>query len=530
MSFTLRLSSDVLSVEAGATVPLTIEVANRSEEPDRYEIEIEGLDPEWTAIPVPAFGVAPLEEQSEKVFFKPPRVSESLAGDYPFVVKVRSLSSGESRAVQGALQIKPYHHLSMELSPKRGSVTPFRKQAEFQAALMNLGNTEHTLQLVGNDVDDACAFEFEQEQVTLAPGQQRTVSVIVSSTSNRVLASSRLFAFTIVSRSIESSSVMCSAQAQLEQRPLLSPLGAIFFVFVATLIALWVLLLPKAPSVDSLTLDRPTVLTGEPVTIRWSASNAKFVRISVGGTPLIDHGSLTGQTVFTPTQTGTVLVEAVAVRDNRQSVPVSAEMRVGAPVVVPDPVILTFRTAAKTVNLGEPFVIEYKLGPSVVKAYLAPTGEELNLKVGSRELIANQPGKREYTLVAENANGKTARKSLTLDVVEASQAKFVVFDADPKVVDPAVGRVTVTWQFTNAVRAEMSDGTQKIQVEATEGRRDFLIDRDTTFTLTGYDAEGLTTTRSITVTVAEPPPPDTGGTGTTGGVGGTAGSTAGGQL
>ncbi|MCB8932489.1 MAG: hypothetical protein M9921_04825 [Fimbriimonadaceae bacterium] len=529
MSFTLRLSSDVLSVEAGATVPLSIEVANRSEEADRYEIEIEGLDPEWTAVPVPAFGVGSLEEQSEKVFFKPPRVSESLSGDYPFVVKVRSLSSGESRTVQGVLQIKPYHHLSMELSPKRGSITPFRKQTEFQAALMNLGNTEHTLQLVGNDVDDACAFEFEQEQVTLAPGQQRTVSVVLSSTSNRVLASSRLFGFTIVARSIESSSVMCSAQAQLEQRPLLSPLGAIFFVFVATLIALWVLLLPKAPSVDSLTLDRPSVLTGEPVTIRWSASNAKYVRISVAGTALIDHGSLAGQTVYTPTAPGTVLVEAVALRDNRQSAPVSAELQVGEPAVVPDPEILTFKTSASTVNLGEPFVIEYKVSPSVVKAYLAPTGEELNLKVGSRELIATLPGEREYTLVAENANGKTARKSLKLNVVEASQAKFVVFDVDPKVVDPAVGRVTVTWQFSNAVRAELSDGTQKMVVEASEGRRDYLIDKETTFTLTGYDAQGLTTTRSITVKMLEPPPPDTGSVSTTGGTGGT-GSTTGGRL
>lgn len=527
MSFTLRLSSDVLSVEAGATVPLTIEVANRSEEADRYEIEIEGLDPEWTAVPVPAFGVGPLEEQSEKVFFKPPRVSESLSGDYPFVAKVRSLSSGESRTVQGVLQIKPYHHLSMELTPKRGAVTPFRRQTEFQAALMNLGNTEHTLQLVGNDVDDACAFEFEQEQVTLAPGQQRTVSVVVSATSNRVMSSSRLFGFTIVARSIESSSVMCSAQAQLEQRPLLSPLGAIFFAFVATLVALWVLLLPKPPSVDSLTLDRPSVVKGEPVTIRWSASNAKYVRISVAGAALIDHGSLSGQTVFTPDETGTVLVEAVAMRDNRQSSPVNVELQVGEPEVVPDPEILTFKTSSSTVDLGSPFVIEYKLSPSVVKAYLAPTGEELNLKAGSRELIATLPGEREYTLVAENANGKTARKSIKLNVVEASQAKFVVFDVDPKVVDPAVGRVTVTWQFSNAVRAELSDGTQKILVEATEGRRDFLIDKETTFTLTGYDAEGLTTTRSITVKLQEPPPVDTGST--TGGAGATAGSTTGGR-
>lgn len=507
MSFTLRLSTDVLSVEAGATVPLTLEVANRADEADRYEVELEGLDPEWTAIPVPSFGIEPLEEHAEKVFFKPPRVSESLAGDYPFLVKVRSLQSGESRTAQGVLQIKPYHHLSMELSPKRGQVTPFRRECDVQATLMNLGNTEHTLQLYGTDVEDGVAFEFEQEQVTLSPGQQRAVGVIVSASSRKLLATTQLHGYTVSARSVTTPAVMCSAQAQLEQRPLMSPLGAVVFTAIALLVALWIMLLPKAPSLDSLTLDKPILTIGESVTIRWSASNAKYVRISVGGSTIVDHGSLSGEQVFTPTAPGTVLVEASAVRDSKQSSPVSVQLTVNTPEVVPDPVILTFRTAAKEVNLGEPFMIEYKLSPSVVKAYLAPTGEELNLNVGSRELTASLAGEREYTLVAENAKGAAVRKSLKITVVDASNAKFVVFDATPKVVDPALGRVTIAWQLTNAVRAELSYGVEKRVVDATSGQLDVLISADTTFTLTAFDEAGRTTNRAVTVKLAPPPDP-----------------------
>ncbi len=505
MSFTLRLSTDVLSVEAGATVPLTITVANRADEADRYELELEGLDPEWTAVPVPSFGVDALEEHAEKLFFKPPRVSESLAGDYPFLVKVRSLNSGESHTAQGVLQIKPYQHLSMELSPKRGQVTPFRRECDVQAVLMNLGNTEHTLQLYGTDVEDGCAFEFEQEQVTLSPGQQRAVGILVSASSHKLLATTQLHGYTVSARSVTAPAVMCSAQAQLEQRPLMSPLGAVAFAAIAILVALWVLLLPKAPSMDSLTLDKPILITGESVTIQWSASNAKYVRISVGGAVIVDHGSLVGEQQFTPTTAGTVLVEASAVRDTKQSSPVSVQLTVNAPEVVPDPVIVTFRTAVKEVNLGEPFVIEYKLSPSVVKAYLAPTNEEMNLLVGTRELIANVPGVCEYTLVAENASGKAVRKTLKISVVDASNAKFVVFDAAPKVVDPALGRVTVSWQLTNAVRAELSYETEKRVVDAASGQVDVLISKDTTFTLTAYDADGRTTTRTIAVTIAPPP-------------------------
>src|SRR4051794_4834833 len=114
MSFTIRLSQDLTAVEAGATVPLSIEVTNKGEEADRFEMQVEGIDSEWTAAPEPVFTVGPGETHSQKVFFKPPRSSESVAGNYPFVVKIRSLNSGDSRTVQGVLQIKPFHHLSME--------------------------------------------------------------------------------------------------------------------------------------------------------------------------------------------------------------------------------------------------------------------------------------------------------------------------------------------------------------------------------------------------------------------------------
>src|SRR5256885_1805032 len=108
MSFTIRLSQDLTAVEAGATVPLSIEVVNKGEAEDRYEMQVEGIDPEWTASPEPVFTVGPGETHSQKVFFKPPRSSESIAGNYPFVVRVRSLNSGDARTAQGVLQIKAF--------------------------------------------------------------------------------------------------------------------------------------------------------------------------------------------------------------------------------------------------------------------------------------------------------------------------------------------------------------------------------------------------------------------------------------
>jgi len=94
MSFSLALALDVVPVEPGSTVPLTVSITNRAETREQFDLEIEGLDPEWTAVPVAVFEIGPGETRQEKVLFRIARSSESLAGAYPFVVKVRSLESG----------------------------------------------------------------------------------------------------------------------------------------------------------------------------------------------------------------------------------------------------------------------------------------------------------------------------------------------------------------------------------------------------------------------------------------------------
>ena len=251
MSFTIRLSQDLTTVEAGATVPLTIEIVNKGGEIDRLEMQVEGLDPEWTASPEPVFTIGPGETHSQKAFFKPPRASESLAGNYPFVVKVRSLNSGDSRTAQGVLQIKAFQHLSMELSPKKGHSTPMHQSFAYTLTLMNLGNSEHTLQLSGADPEEECAYEFPSDQITIGPGQQREIVVSVHAASAGYFSPGKLFGFVISARSIESPSTVASAQGQLERRPLLSPGAILTAVVLLAAFFLWFAVRPKPPTISA---------------------------------------------------------------------------------------------------------------------------------------------------------------------------------------------------------------------------------------------------------------------------------------
>jgi hypothetical protein len=532
MSFSIRLENDLAAVEAGVSAPFSIEVANRNDSADRYELEIEGVDHEWVAVPVPTFGIEPHEKHSEKVFFKPPRVSESLSGNYPFVVKVRSLESGEVRTAQGVLQIKPYHHLSMEIMPKRGIFSPVRRLNEFTVTIVNLGNTEHTLQLFGSDPEDDCTYEFAHEQIAVGPGQQKQVEVVATPRSSRPFASPRLHGFTITGRSIETPAVTCSSQAQLEQRPLVTPGALIALVVIAAIAAVWVALLPKPPRIDVLAVDPAQPLVGDVITVSWRSSNANSVTILKNGLPLIERGTPEGNTQLAIEAgdldpDGRIVFQAVAHRDRVQSEMAEARIRPTIPPELPPARIVNFTISPREVRLGQSFMIKYSVA-NAEGLTLMPAGIALDPKASEWMVQPTAPGTFEYYLLARDAqNRRVESERVRVSVVEGTDAAIVVFRVEPTTVDLAVSRVTVTWQLTNAVRAELLVGGQRTALPDIRGEQSVEVFRSTSFQLVGYDARGRTVSSDrIQVTVREPEPPPidppvtTGGATTTGGTGG----------
>jgi len=511
MSFSIQLSSDLVPVEAGDNTPVNVQVTNRGEEADRCEVSIEGLDPEWTAIPVPLFTVSPGETQTEKIFLRPPRASESLAGNYPFVVKVRSVNSGDTRSAQGVLQIKPYNHLSMEIVPKKGAVSPLRSAEIFHASIMNLGNTEQTLQIFGSDPEDAFAFEFGAEQVTVGPGQQKEVEVRAMATSSRPFASAKLHVFTVSARSIQSPSLVASSQAQIEQRPLVTPTALAVVALLFLVAFFWFLSRPQPPSIDSLSVDPAVANEGDLVTVRWHASNANSVEIRINNEV---RGNLSPDNLLTFTADESGTVTAVAISDRTRSKPESRSFEVKKPVVAPMPEILGFDMHPRDVNVGQSVFVDYRVNDATVKVYLAPTNTLLPVKSNTFAFKADEANTFKYQLVAENSNGKVVKsKIITVRVKEASQAHIVYFDIEPREVDPIDSRVKITWQTSDAARVVLSVNGTTMDLSQLSGENLMPIDRDTEFQIIAYDNKGLTTrSDKIIARIKIPPPPTTGQT------------------
>lgn len=536
MSFSAKLNSDELTVEAGSTTPVSVEISNKGEGPVQFEITLEGLDSEWTAIPVPLVTVPAGETQVEKIFFKPGRRPESAAGSYPFILKVRSFETNETRSLQGSLQIRPYLQVNLDIEPKKGFVGTMGRENDFDLTLINLGNCKQTFRMYAGDPEDSCLYEFETDQLELGPGQEKVVGVNVLA-KKRKFFSGRLVGFGITARSNEQSSVYATTQGQLEIKPFINVATLIVILLVVFVAALWVALIPKPPTFN-LSLNRAEAVVGQPVTISWSpASTNENVVIYAQDGQIYSSTGAPGMTTFTPIAPGSVQIRGYATVDGRKSPEQTLMLTVQAPPVILPPKISDFHLDSNNLTFGQPFTIHYKV-QNATKLMLLPVGKELDPALDEIQVVADNLQTKTYTLVATNAAGQADRAQVSVRITQPSQAKIIAFTANPTEL-PMPGSVTLSWQVNDkAVRVELSAGGQT-QVEQPTGSVVVNPDKTTVYTLTAYDEQGLTSVKTVKVTIKPPPPINpppgqpTGATGTgadSGGSGGAVGDSSGAQT
>lgn len=515
MSFSVQLTQDLSKVEPGSTVPVGLEVVNREGAADRYEIEVEGIDPGWIAVPVPSFVVEPGETHTEKFFLKPPREASSLAGTYPFVVNLRSLETGETRSVQGALQIDPYTNLSLDVQPKRGKVSPLSKTTEFKVTAMNLGNVEQSLQLFAADNDNLFAFEFEVDQVILAPGQQRTVSLTAAATKSSLLASSRLQSFNVSAHSSLNPAAIVKATGQIEQRALATPGAFLVMLVLLGLLAAWIALFPKPPTLESLTVSPMKTLVGQTVHIEWKTKGATSVKVEIGKFSQ-DRLSPNGFIDYVPDTAGDYVVEITVKNGDQRIRDVSHNISVEVPPKIEAPKILELNVANKQINVGQSFMLNYKFSDSVVRAVLYPMQRELDVKENGILLTADAVGKIKYTVKAFNSAGEQVESSVSATVIKLSKAKILKFTVTPQEFEPGGGSVSIDFSVSGAARIELVYAGQKLDVKDPNstavqetGHQELAITGTTTFQLVAYDAEDVAiSSESVTVKVKKAPPSD----------------------
>lgn len=506
MSFGLRLATDTIQVDAGSTVPISFEVSNLNGTTDTFEVQFEGVDIDWVAIPDATFDIGPEGSREEKVFLKVPRVSESTAGTFPFVLRVRSLNSGQTETVQGVLEVRPFHHISVDVSPRKGTTSSLKRPKPFMVTIMNLGNTDHTMQLFASDTDDATVCEFSDDKIQIGAGQQRTVELVATGKTKPLLSNPRLHGLVISARSTTHPTVSGQVQAQIEQRALITPGSFFFLLFGLCLFVAWILLWPHPPAVKMVTVAPEAVTMGQPVEVRWKAVDAEYVRLTLNGKTVEDRLPPESSRQILATYAGSNKVEVTAFKGSRRSPAMSALYTVTKPPEIPKPEISSFDIQPRTIKLGEKLLVSYAVNSATTKLTLSPPGNDLDLKIPQIEITPTREGTLTYRLVAQNSIGDTDQKSIEIKVVKASLAEIRTYSISPKELEVGGGTVRLTWHILNCKRATLTVGTQTEEIDPIQGVKDFQLTEDTIFTITAYDAGGLPVEKKAKVTVKQPPP------------------------
>ncbi len=516
----VSLSASDITIEAGQVAQLVITMHNLQADPDRLTIEVEGIDVEWYMIPVPAVNVGPGAHTSERLLFKIARHSANLAGAYPFLVRVQAMETGEVGVAQATLTLKQFVALQVEINPKRALATFFNPLNDFDVTVSNQGNEHVNLQLFATDPDDKCAFEFDDDRLTLRAGQTEVVPLAVRPKVATILGGSRLHQFSTTARSTDDSYVVATVQGQIEERALITPLAAILSGVIVLGIFAFLHFRPSPPKpirINSFTASAKKVVFGSDVTLSWDVSGTSpqvIIKRHVGedGQEVNDPGEQSkpiGVVTVKPERPTTYFTLVVRGASGQQEITKEVVVQVDAPPAPPQPRITKFEADYLRVHPGDPVNFSFAaenckdiiLDPEA--AHISPN--DMNHKVSPVETTV-------YTLrgIPLVEQYKQVSKTITVTVVPRDQclADISAFSLKEKVAyigTPIHLSYSVKYARSIHISTDNNSFDRDVDPHGGKGSVEVSIEAPTTFILKATDSAGLVAVKQVTVVpVARP--------------------------
>jgi hypothetical protein len=493
------LSPAEVVIEPGGTAQLIVTITNRQPHDDHVFIEVEGVDVEWYALPVPSLTLAAGASATARIPFKVERSSASRADAYPFVVRVRSMETGVAGVQQGTLAVKPFSSLQVELSPKRAISTFLHPANVVDVRVTNLGNHEEAVDLSASDPDNDCNYEFDRERLDLRPGHSEMVGLTVVPAQRPVIGGTRLYGYTVTARSARDSYVSANSQGQLERHAMLSivalALLLLLIVGAGTAVALW----PKPVTVNAFSANPTRITQGDKVRLSWDVTNAtKGVVIMPDE---LRSNAPTGTVEVQPAASTTYTLVARGSGEAKRLVTVEV-----LPAPVPKkPLIHSFTASQARIHEGDAVTLQWK-AENVTHVLLNPLGnrEEYPL-YKSQEVKPTQT--TEYELAAQGPGGVVSKR-VRVTVVPATQslAEVEYFRARPDTIT-AGEKTKLSWSVNYAAAVEIDNGVGG-GLKTTSSAEVSPINT-TVYTLRVTDKRGNVTTKLTKVTVNPPEPPPT---------------------
>lgn len=287
-TFQIELVGPEMAISPGAHVQATLKIENAGTQTDRYFVEVDGLPKNWVRVDRVELDVEPGEQAQVVISFRPLRRSESLPGDYPFTVHVRSKSNpAETIDAPATLRVLPYSGFGMALdNPKVG------EEGSFKLYLHNQGNAPLPLTIQGFDRDHSLRFRLSHTRVQLGPGERQTVTGSVRPRGYRLFGSRREREFAVLARAQDSSGFLASVPGTFTEKAALPAWTPVLIVPVIALVAMIgavaIILLsggrsqPKptvSPVINAFMVSAPQITLGEPDQAVWDVADAEALTL-----------------------------------------------------------------------------------------------------------------------------------------------------------------------------------------------------------------------------------------------------------
>lgn len=493
----IELSSRDINIEPGGTAQVSVTLKNNLPSDDRVYLEVEGLDVEWYAIPVPAVNIKSGECAEERIIFRMPRSYECRSGDHPFVVRAKAMESAESAVTQGTLNVSSFSMLQLEIEPHRATTTFFNRSNELTIHLTNLGNREETLELSADDPDEVCTFEFQESRVHIQPGDEVEIPLVVEPVSTAMLGATRLYGFTVTARSIHDSFVSATTHGQLEKRALISPTLGIFLALLFLGAIGWTIFHPRPVVINRFTASPMQVQAGQPVVLSWDVSNMKAGSIQPEPGPI---KSSIGVVSVLPQQTTTYTLYVRGATGDKSATQTVTVIPLPPPA---KPAIQSFSASPSVLHPGDSTTLSWNVaGQGNLQVSLNPPGLMINPLITSQ--IETPTQTTVYKLTVQGPGGIVSRE-ITVTVVGLGQsvASISSFKATPSQIAPGQ-KTTLSWITQNASLVSIDNNIGE-SLPFT-GKEVVTPTQTTTYTLIATDNKGLATQKSVTVNVTPPAP------------------------
>ncbi|MBI5879550.1 MAG: FHA domain-containing protein [Chloroflexi bacterium] len=536
-SLLLEIGTREWTIDVEQTIEIPLTVVNGGNIVAQFDISVQGIEPAWVEIIPPSVNLNERQRAEVTVRITPPRLPTSRAGKHFFSISVRSPNYPDRAAVAGAtFTINKFYGFDVgELSPRQQSISYHKHVGEVKLTMINRGNSEMGIRLIGEDLEHGLHFEFSTPTHTASLARQAEfrlpsnapveVPVRITPIHRRMVA--------LRNHTYQMSVTATPTEGQLTPRAIIgqvttSPLFGKLSLLLMTVAILALVVAIFRPWIDDFSSDRLTVIAKQPVLLSWRASPFANLRIKTEtGTTVLQ--SANGSTQVFPEKDGTTYVleaDNLLTRINAQwfgasSNPVTIKVvpvlpKVSFALTMPDGKRnLAPSTATMTIIRGESVTLAWEIQDAdAITLSSNGAGETISSGVDKRQLSPERD--TTYILVARNKYGEETR-NLAVSVKEPptgtptptptiASPVIVRFDVVPQVIT-AGQTIKLDWEVSNANEVAIQ-GVEGANVFPAKGTTNQTPLKDTSYVLKAVNGPNVAVLQ-VAVVVQPAPTPTT---------------------